>query len=138
MKNLKIGLWAIFIALLILVFFQNRAFLIEKQALILNLYVIEELQSTPLPIAVWFLTALCIGFLVAYFFFLIEKFKTKRMIAFGPDIADWLRQRTGLRIAVWRKNHENAPRQFGLYARCCCDRSSTNRNLRGQRPVCIK
>ena len=80
MKKFKIVLWVILIVLLVLVFFQNKAFFMGKQALILNLYAIDELQSSPLPIVVWFLVALCIGFLVAYLIALVEKFKTKRMI----------------------------------------------------------
>lgn len=80
MKKFRIVLWVILIVLLALVFFQNKAFFMGKQALILNLYAIDELQSSPLPIAVWFLVALCIGFVVAYFFALVEKFKTKRMM----------------------------------------------------------
>jgi len=79
MKNFKIVLWVIIVALLVLLFFQNKAFLIGKQALTLDLYVTDEMQSPPLPIAVWLLGALVIGFLFSYFFALIEKFKMNRL-----------------------------------------------------------
>lgn len=80
MKKFKIVLWLIIIALLILVFFQNKAFFIGKQALMLDLYVTEPFQSLPLPIAVWLLVALVIGFLFAYFLALVERFKTNRLL----------------------------------------------------------
>jgi hypothetical protein len=79
MKKFKIALWLILIILLVLVFFQNKEFLLGKEVLKLNLVVIEEMQGS-LPIAVWLLVALCVGFLFAYFLALLEKFKTGRMI----------------------------------------------------------
>jgi len=80
MKNLKIALWVIFIAFLFLVFFQNKEFMIGKQSLILNLYVFDEMQSPPLPVAVWLLAAMVIGFLISYAIALIEKFRTNRVM----------------------------------------------------------
>ena len=80
MKKFKIALWLILIILLVLVFFQNKMFLLGKQALVLDFFVVDELQSAALPIGVWLLLALCIGFLFAYILSVIEKLKTGRLV----------------------------------------------------------
>lgn len=80
MKKFKIVLWVIFIAFVFLVYYQNRAFFNTMQRFTLNLKVAGPYQSKELPIAVWFLGTLCVGFLIAYFFALIEKFKINRLI----------------------------------------------------------
>ncbi len=80
MKKFKIALWLILIILLFLVFFQNKAFLLGKQALMLDFFVVDALQSAALPIGIWLLLALCIGFLFAYILSLIEKLKTGRLV----------------------------------------------------------
>jgi hypothetical protein len=80
MKKFKIVLWVILIALLVTIFFQNKLFLMGKQAFVLNLLLGGEMQSAPLPIFLWFLIALCFGFLVAYFSALIKNFKMGRML----------------------------------------------------------
>ncbi len=80
MKKIKIVLWGILIAFILLVYFQNRAFFDMKQALMLDLYVIDAYQSSALYIVLWFLIAMVIGFLIAYFIGLIEKFKMNKTI----------------------------------------------------------
>lgn len=80
MKKFKIVLWVIFIALVFLVYYQNRAFFNTMQSFTVNFKVAGPYQSRELPIAVWFLGTLCLGFLIAYFFALIEKFKTNRLV----------------------------------------------------------
>jgi hypothetical protein len=80
MKKFKIVLWVIIIAFVLLVFFQNKAFFTSKQSLLLNLFVTDAYQSPEIFLAVWFLAALVIGFLVAYFFALLDKFRTNKLI----------------------------------------------------------
>jgi uncharacterized membrane protein YciS (DUF1049 family) len=80
MKKLKIILWVIIVAFIALVFFQNRDFFISKQGLILNLYFTNAYQSPKLPLIVWFLATLMIGFLISYLFGLTERFKLKKVI----------------------------------------------------------
>lgn len=78
MKKLKIVPWVIIVAFIGLVFFQNKAFFTQKQELTLNLYFTDAHQS--LHVIVWFLISLVVGFLVAYFFGLTERFKLKKVI----------------------------------------------------------
>jgi len=78
MKNFKIALWLILIILLILVFFENKEVLMELVELELNLLVVDGKQA--LPVAVWLFVALCVGFIFAYIFALIQKLKTGRLI----------------------------------------------------------
>ena len=80
MKKLKIVLYIIVVAFIVLVFFQNKDFFIAKQGLNLNLYFTDAYQSPELPLVVWFLITLFIGLLVAYFFGLKERFKLKKII----------------------------------------------------------
>lgn len=80
MKKFRIVLWVIFIALVLLVYFQNRTFFNKMQQFTINFKVAGPYQSKELPIAVWFLGTLCLGFLIAYVYALIEKFKTGRLI----------------------------------------------------------
>ncbi len=78
MKKLKIFLWVILIGILGLIMFQNKEYLLEQQSMTFNFYVSEEYQSPPLPNGVWFLACIVIGFLVSYFFNLVDRFKANR------------------------------------------------------------
>jgi hypothetical protein len=81
MKKFKIALWLLLIILLVMVFFQNKALLLEQQGeLMIDFFVAEPLQSAPLPIGAWLLIALCAGFLIAYLPSLVGKIKTGRTI----------------------------------------------------------
>jgi uncharacterized integral membrane protein len=80
MKKFKLVLWIIIIAFMLLVFFQNKAFFISKQSLVLDLYVAKDFRSPEIFHAVWFLAAFVIGLLIAYFFALLEKFRTNKFI----------------------------------------------------------
>jgi hypothetical protein len=80
MKKFKLVLWGIIIAFVAMVFFQNKAFFQSRQSLTLNLYVTDVYNSPEIYIAVWFLSVLVIGFLIAYFFALLDRFRTKKFI----------------------------------------------------------
>ena len=81
MKKIKITLWVIVVAFVVLLFFQNKDFFLEKKVIGLNLsYVANAYQSPALPLFVWFLIVLVIGLLVSYIFRLAERFKLKKEI----------------------------------------------------------
>ena len=80
MKKFKVVLWTLVILFLLLVFFQNREFFSAKAALTLNLFVTDAYRTPELPTGVWFLGGMILGFLLAYFFGLLERFRSYRMI----------------------------------------------------------
>jgi uncharacterized integral membrane protein len=80
MKKVKIILWVIVVAFVVLLFFQNQEFFLEKKGINLNLSYVAGNYTPELPLAVWFLIVLIIGLLVAYFFGLAARFKLKKTI----------------------------------------------------------
>jgi len=80
MKKFKAVLWTLVILFLLLVFFQNREFFSAKAALTLNLFVTDAYRTPELPTGVWFLGGMILGFLLAYFFGLVERFRSYRII----------------------------------------------------------
>lgn len=79
MKKFKAILWGIIVIFLVLVYFQNRGFFETKNSLMLDLYITDAWQSPELVTAVWVLGALVVGFLIAYFFSLVEKFRINKL-----------------------------------------------------------
>lgn len=80
MKKFKIALWLILIVFIVLLFFQNKSFLSQPQHFLFNPYVAAQYQSPELPLAVWFLACFIIGLLIAYFFSLMERFKSNKVV----------------------------------------------------------
>jgi hypothetical protein len=80
MKKFKAVLWTLVILFLLLVFFQNKAFFSAKAALTLNLFVTDAYRTPELPTGVWFLGGMILGFFLAYFFGLVERFRSYRII----------------------------------------------------------
>jgi hypothetical protein len=80
MNKYKLIPWAILIGLAILLFFENKDFFSEKNALVFDFGFNENNTTKELPNYIWFLGTLCVGFLIAYFFTLVEKFKSRRII----------------------------------------------------------
>jgi len=80
MKKAKAILWGIIVLFLVMVYFQNRAFFEAKNSLMLDIYITDAYHSPELVTAVWVLGALVLGFLIAYFFSLTDKFKTKKLV----------------------------------------------------------
>ena len=80
MKKMKIALWLILLVVIALIIFQNKDFFSAKQSLTFNSYVAEPYHTPPLQNAVWFLACFIIGLLIAYFFSLMERFKSNRVI----------------------------------------------------------
>jgi uncharacterized integral membrane protein len=80
MKKVKIALWLILLFITALIVYQNKAFFAEKHSFILNFFVGDTHQSPEWPNVVWFLASFSIGLLIAYFFGLMERFRSNRTI----------------------------------------------------------
>jgi hypothetical protein len=80
MKKVKIALWVILLGITALIAYQNKAFFLEKQSFTVNFYIGDIHQSPQWPNAVWFLACFSLGLLIAYFFGLMERFRSNRTI----------------------------------------------------------
>ncbi len=80
MRHIKIVVWGLVIAFCMLVFFQNKAFLTATQGMQLDLFFVDPVESPALYNGVWLLAALFLGLLIAYFFSLGERFRSRRTI----------------------------------------------------------
>jgi len=80
MKKAKIVFWVIVLAFAAVIVYQNKIFFMAKQSLKLQLPLLEGYHTPELPHAVIFLVFFLAGFLIAYFFSLYERFKSKKTI----------------------------------------------------------
>ncbi|MBW2591890.1 MAG: hypothetical protein JRE58_02610 [Deltaproteobacteria bacterium] len=80
MKKIKIALWVIIFAFIGLVMYQNRVFFMAKQSFNINLYFIDNYETTEIYNAILFFAFFAVGLLVAYFFSLFSKFKSNKII----------------------------------------------------------
>ena len=80
MKKATLIIWVIIFGFIALVFFQNQSFFLAKQALRLNLGVLEEYHSPAMPNAVIALIFFFAGLLIAFLFSISARFKAKRTI----------------------------------------------------------
>ena len=80
MKRVKIVFWVIILIFLVVIFIQNKPFFIAKQSLKLQLPFLKAYHTPELPYAVIFLVFFLAGFLIAYFFSLYDRFKSKKTI----------------------------------------------------------
>ena len=80
MKKFKIALWVLIFGFIGVIVFQNPDIFMQKQEIHLRLLVIDELVTPNLPIAVYFLAIFISGLLIAYFFSLPERFRSKKTI----------------------------------------------------------
>jgi lipid-A-disaccharide synthase-like uncharacterized protein len=80
MKKVKIVLWIILLGITGLVVYQNKVFFSEKHSFMINFFVSDIYHSPELPNAVWFLACFSLGLLLAYFFSLMERFRSNRTI----------------------------------------------------------
>ncbi|MCU0615450.1 MAG: lipopolysaccharide assembly protein LapA domain-containing protein, partial [Desulfobacterales bacterium] len=78
-KKGKIVFWIIFTVLALILYFQNQGFFMHEDKLALNLFVFE-FNTSPLPMVVFVAGFFFIGFIIAFFFALIERFRTKKII----------------------------------------------------------
>ena len=80
MKKVKIAFWIIIISFIGILIYSNKDFFLAKQALSLKLPFLVPYHSPELAIAIFFLAFFLSGFLIAYFFSLYDRFKSKKTI----------------------------------------------------------
>jgi hypothetical protein len=80
MKKVKIGLWLIAIAFLVLVGFQNKAFFLQKHRFDLNLWVTPPYETPEIYNAVLFVGCFVVGLVIAYLSGLFERYKANKTI----------------------------------------------------------
>ena len=80
MKKFKIVFWILLLLFIGIVMYQNQGMFWVKQHLVLKIWGIEPLYTPELHTAVFFAAFFLVGFLVAYFFSLLEKFKSHKTI----------------------------------------------------------
>jgi hypothetical protein len=80
MKKVKIAFWVIVLFFAGVFVYQNKVFFMAKQSLSLDLPFLEVLHTPELLNAILFLVFFVAGFLIAYFFSLYERFKSKKTI----------------------------------------------------------
>ena len=80
MRKVKIVLWIILIGFIAIVFLSNKDYFLAKQSIQIKIPHIVDKTFKELPNAVYFLVFFIIGFLVAYFLSLSERFKSKKTI----------------------------------------------------------
>jgi len=80
MKKVKIAFLLIILVFAGVFVYQNKIFFMAKQSLSLTLPFLETLHTPELPHAVLFLVFFLTGFLIAYFFGLYDRFKSKKTV----------------------------------------------------------
>ncbi len=80
MKKAKIGFWILLIAFLLLLGFQNKSFFMQKNTFGLNLYVTDAYMSPEIYNGVLFAVCFVAGLIIAYFFGLLDRFRTNKTI----------------------------------------------------------
>ena len=80
MKKVKIAFWLIILVFAGVFVYQNKIFFMAKQSLSLTLPFLKTLHTPELHHAVLFLVFFLTGFLIAYFFGLYDRFKSKKTI----------------------------------------------------------
>ncbi len=78
-KKGKLIFWIVFIVLGLILYFQNQGFFMRDDKLALDLFFFD-FNTSPLPIIVFAVGFFLIGFIIAFFFGVIEKFRLKKMI----------------------------------------------------------
>jgi uncharacterized integral membrane protein len=99
MKKVKIAFWLIILVFAGVFAYQNKDFLMAKKSFILTLPLLETLHTPELPHAVLFLVFFLTGFLMAYFFGLYGRFKSKKAVkklntAVAPQQDELIREKT--------------------------------------------
>jgi uncharacterized membrane protein YciS (DUF1049 family) len=75
MKKLKAILWLIIIGLIGLIMYQNRDFFLLRHSLGIDL-ISTQYRSPELPTALYFIAFFLLGWLIAYLFSLMDRFRT--------------------------------------------------------------
>lgn len=80
MKRFKIALGIIIVGFFAIIFLSNKDYFLAKQGFKIDLLVGEPYHLKELPNAFYFFVFFLIGFLIAYFTSLFERFKSKKKI----------------------------------------------------------
>ena len=80
MKKVKMAFWVVILLLVALFFYQNKSILMAKQSLSYGLPFLDVQHAPELPFALFLLLSFLLGLLIAYFFSLSERFKSKKTI----------------------------------------------------------
>lgn len=80
LRNVKIVFWFIVLIIIGLLGYQNKTFFMAKHSLELKLPFLSIVHTPELSNAVFFLIFFMTGFLIAYFFNLAKRFKSKKTI----------------------------------------------------------
>jgi hypothetical protein len=81
MKKAKLVIWLLVLVFMGLVIYQNEGhFLNAQESLRLNLWVVPEYHSPKLPMVFFYLVFFLYGLIVAYFFGLPERFRSRKAI----------------------------------------------------------
>ncbi len=109
-KKGKIIFWVVFIIIAFILFFQNRAFFMQKDQLNIDLYVYDYSTSS-YPLVIFVVASFLVGFLIAFLFGLIEKHRAKKTI---KELNAKLEQRDDLldslrnEVDTWRKKERGS------------------------------
>ncbi len=79
MSKFKIFIWILILAFIGVVLYQNKALFFANQTLGFDLHIVKY-ETPQLPVAIFFLATLVIGFMISYLFGLSDKFKTKKSV----------------------------------------------------------
>jgi len=77
MKKVKVIIWALVVGFVVLAIFQNQNYFVSEQQFQLNLF-FAKYQTPALPNGLIVLVTFVLGLLVAYFFNLPERLRTRK------------------------------------------------------------
>jgi uncharacterized integral membrane protein len=81
MRKVKIVLWIILLGIIAIIFLSNKEYFFqEKKSIQIILPYITTYKFKEMPSAVYFFVFFVLGFLIAYFISLSERFKSKKTI----------------------------------------------------------
>ncbi|MEW5909852.1 MAG: LapA family protein [Thermodesulfobacteriota bacterium] len=79
MKRVKIVLWVVFIAFFLLLIYQNQELFFPRQSLGINMYFFAY-QTPEIPAIVFHISFFVLGLLIAFFFGLAQRIRSKKTI----------------------------------------------------------
>jgi signal transduction histidine kinase len=117
MKKFKIAFWILLLGFIGLIIGQNQGLFLAKQRLQLNLYVTDPLYTPELHTAVFFIAFFLLGLLVAYFFSLLERFKSRKTVkALNAAAAQQAEELSGLKAEIAELKNPSSPETPGTDA----------------------
>ncbi len=90
MKKVKIAIWIVVFAFLGLIIYQNRELLLANQSLRIDL-MFAQYQTPPLPLALHLAVVFVLGWLIAFIFGWVERYKAGKTIKAQQNTIDSLK-----------------------------------------------